>query len=77
MDFVNRLSKTSRGFYAIWVIMNILTKSAHFLPIRVTYSFDRLTKLYVDEIVRLDEIPIGIVSDRDARFTFRFWKSLQ
>lgn len=72
MDFVNGLPKTSRGFDVIWVIVDILTKSSHFLLIQVTYSLDRLAKLYVDEILRLHEIPIGIVSDRDARFTSRF-----
>ncbi|KAL5831658.1 hypothetical protein ACOSQ4_017012 [Xanthoceras sorbifolium] len=54
-----------------------LTKSAHFLPIRNNYSMDKLAQLYVDEIVRLHGTPVSIVSDRDPRFTSRFWPSLQ
>lgn len=61
----------------LYTIVDRLTKSAHFLPILVTYSLDRLAKLYDDEIVRLHGILVGIVSDRDARFTSRFLKSLQ
>ena len=57
--------------------MDRLTKSAHFLPIRLDYSLDRLADLYVNEIVRLHGIPLSIVSDRDPRFTSRFWKELQ
>ena len=57
--------------------MDRLTKSAHFLPIRLDYSMDRLADLYVHEIVRLHGIPLSIVSDRDPRFTSRFWKELQ
>ena len=54
-----------------------LTKSAHFLPIRIDYSFDKLVELYIKEIVRLHEILISIISDRDTRFTSRFWGKLQ
>ena len=57
--------------------MDRLTKSAHFLPVRLYYSMDRLVELYVNEIFRLHGIPISIVSDRDPRFTSRFWKELQ
>ncbi len=52
-------------------------KSAHFLPVRMDYSLDRLNKIYLDEIVRLHEVPVLIVSDRDSRLTSRFWGSLQ
>ncbi|KAL5773512.1 hypothetical protein ACOSQ2_013436 [Xanthoceras sorbifolium] len=65
------------GHDAIWVIVDRLTKSAHFLPIRNNYSIDKLAQLYVDEIVRLHGTPVSIVSDRDPRFTSRFWPSLQ
>lgn len=71
------LPKTLRGHNAIWVIVDRLTKSAHFLAIKVTDSLERLAKLYVDEIVILHGIPVSIVSDRDARFTSNLWKSLQ
>ena len=57
--------------------MDRLTKSAHFLPVRLDYSMDRLAELYVNEIVRLHGIPLSIVSDRNPRFALRFWKELQ
>ena len=59
------------------MIVDRLTKSAHFIPVRIDYSMDRLADLYVDEIVRLHGVPLSIVSDRDPRFTSRFWKELQ
>ncbi|KAJ9536729.1 hypothetical protein OSB04_un000114 [Centaurea solstitialis] len=77
MDFVTKLPKTKKGHDSIWVIVDRLTKSAHFLPIRETYSIDRLAQLYVDEIVMRHGVPISIISDRDSRFTSRFWQSLQ
>ena len=57
--------------------IDILTKSAHFIPVRIDYSMDRLAELYVNEIVRMHGVPLSIVSDRDPRFTSRFWKELQ
>ncbi|KAJ9547511.1 hypothetical protein OSB04_020054 [Centaurea solstitialis] len=77
MDFVTKLPKTKKGHDSIWVIVDRLTKSAHFLPIRETYGIDRLAQLYVDEIVMRHGVPISIISDRDSRFTSRFWQSLQ
>ena len=65
MDFVSGFPLTQRNQEAVWVIVDRLTKSAHFLPVRLDYSMDHLTKLYVSEIVRLHEIPLSIVSDRD------------
>ena len=59
------------------MIVDKLTKSAHFLPIRIDYSMDRIAELYVKEIVRLHGVPLSIMSDRDPRFTSRFWKELQ
>ena len=56
--------------------MDRLTKSAHFLPMKVQFSMDRLASLYIKEIVRMHGIPVSIVSDRDLRFTSRFWHSL-
>ena len=76
MDFVVGLPRTPKGYNAIWVIVDRLTKSAHFLPVRTTYSMDRYAQLYVKEIVRLHGVPVSIVSDRDPRFTSKFWKSL-
>ena len=57
--------------------MDRLTKSAHFLPVRTDYLLDMLAELYIKEIVRLHGIPISIISDRDPRFTSRFWEKLQ
>ena len=59
------------------MIVDRLTKSAHFIPIRTDYSMDRLAELYVDDIVRLHGVSLSIMSDRDPRFTSRFWKELQ
>ncbi|EOY08653.1 DNA/RNA polymerases superfamily protein [Theobroma cacao] len=77
MDFVLGLLRTQSGKDAIWVIVDRLTKSAHFLAIHNTYSIEKLVKLYIDEIVRLYGVPISIVSDRDPRFTSRFWSKFQ
>ena len=77
MDFVIGLPRTLGGNNAIWVIVDQLKKSAHFLPTKVNFSMDRLASLYVREIVKLHGVPVSIVSDRDPRFTSRFWHSLQ
>ena len=77
MDFVFGFPLTKRKHDAIWVIVDRLTKSAHFISVRLDYSRDRLAELYVSEIFRLHGIPVSIVSDRDPRFTSRFWKELQ
>ncbi|KAI3672993.1 hypothetical protein L6452_39099 [Arctium lappa] len=77
MDFVTKLPRTPKGYDAIWVIVDRLTKSAHFLPIKETYSMEKLAKLYIDEIVTRHGIPLSIVSDRDSRFTSTFWQSFQ
>ena len=69
MDFVIGLPRTLGGNNAIWVIVDRLTKSAHFLPMKVNFSLDRLASLYVKEIVRMHGVPVSIVSDRDPRFT--------
>ena len=77
MDFVSSLPLTQRKHDAIWVIIDRLTKSAHFVPVQMDYSMDRLAELYGDEIVRFQGVPLSIVSDKDPRFTSRFWKELQ
>ena len=76
MDFVTGLPKTQRGHDAIRVIVDRLTKSTHFIATNNTYSIERYARLYVDEIVRLHGAPVSIVSDRDPRFTSRFWPKL-
>ena len=77
MDFVIGLPRTRAGYNAIWVTVDRLTKLVHFLPIRNKFSLDRLAELYIKEIVKLHGIPVSIVSDRDPRFTSRFWPKLQ
>ncbi|GKA95027.1 putative reverse transcriptase domain-containing protein [Tanacetum coccineum] len=77
MDFVTKLPRTSDGHDTIWVIVDRLTKSAHFIPTRETDSMETLTRLYIKEIVSRHGVPISIISDRDSHFTSRFWKSLQ
>src|SRR5581483_10192732 len=77
IDFVTKLPKTKKGHDSIWVIVDRLTKYAHFLPIRENFSIDKLAQLYVNEIVMRHGVPISIISDRDSRFNSRFWQSLK
>ncbi|GKF28806.1 putative reverse transcriptase domain-containing protein [Tanacetum coccineum] len=77
MDFITKLPRTSSGHDTIWVIMDRLTKSAHFLPMREDYKMDRLARHYLNEIVARNGVPISIISDRDSRFTSRFWQTMQ
>ena len=77
MDFVVGLPRTQTRFDSIWVIVDRLTKSAHFLPVKANYPVDRYAKVYIQEIVRLHGAPLSIVSDRDPKFTSRFWEVLQ
>jgi len=77
MDFVTSLPNTPRGHDAIWVIVDRLTKSAHFISINISFPVSQLAEIYIREIVKLHGVPSSIVSDRDPRFTSRFWKSLQ
>ncbi|GJX93268.1 putative reverse transcriptase domain-containing protein [Tanacetum coccineum] len=77
MDFITKLPKTSNGHDTIWVIVDCLTKSTHFIPTRETHSMETLTRLYVKEIVSRHDMPISIILDRDSHFTSRFWQSLQ
>ena len=77
MDFVTHLPWTLRRYDAVWVILDRLTKSAHFLALQTTFTLDELCQLYIQEIVRPHGVSISIVSDRDPRFTAHFWKSFQ
>ena len=77
MDFVVGLPSTGRKHDSVWVVVDRLNKSTHFLPVRTVYSLDKLAELYIKEIVRLHGIPTSIISDRDPRFTSRFWGKLQ
>nr|GEZ29547.1 hypothetical protein [Tanacetum cinerariifolium] len=69
--------RTSSGHDTIWVVVDRLSKSAHFLPMREDYKMDRFARLYLNEIVARHGVPISIISDRDSRFTSRFWQSMQ
>nr|GEZ83338.1 reverse transcriptase domain-containing protein [Tanacetum cinerariifolium] len=77
MDFVSKLPKTSNGHDTIWVIVDHLTKLAHFIPTRATNSMETLKRLYIKEIVSRHGVPISIILDRDNYFTSIFWRSLQ
>nr|GEU98834.1 putative reverse transcriptase domain-containing protein [Tanacetum cinerariifolium] len=77
MDFVTKLPMTSSGHDTIKVIVDRLTKSTHFLPMREDYKMDRLASLYLNEIVDRHGVSISIILDRDSRFTSRFWQSMQ
>ncbi|GJS97543.1 reverse transcriptase domain-containing protein [Tanacetum coccineum] len=77
MDFITKLPRTRNGHDAIWVVVDRLTKSAHFLAIREDYSTEKLARLYTDEIVARHGVPVSIISDRDARFTSRLWQTFQ
>ncbi|CAA0825684.1 Unknown protein, partial [Striga hermonthica] len=76
MDFVTGLPRSSEHHDAIWVVVDRLTKVAHFLPVAMTMSMEKLAEIYTRVIVRLQGVPVHIVSDRDPRFTNRFWESL-
>nr|GEX37844.1 putative reverse transcriptase domain-containing protein [Tanacetum cinerariifolium] len=77
MDFVTGLPRTPSSYDSIWVIMDRLTKSAHFLPKKKTDSIEKLAELYLKEIVCKHGVPVSVISDRDSLFTSRFWVSLQ
>ncbi|KAL0549512.1 hypothetical protein IC582_013996 [Cucumis melo] len=77
MDFITGLPRTLRGFTVIWVVVDRLTKSAHFIQGKSTYTASKWAQLYMSEIVRLHGVPVSIVSNRDARFTSKFLKGLQ
>ena len=77
MDFVTHLPQTSQRHEAVWVIVDRLTKSIHFLVVQMAFTLEEFYRLYIREIVRLHGVLVSIVWDRDSRFTTRFWKSFQ
>jgi len=77
MDFISGLPRTPRGFTQIWVVVDRLTKSAHFIPGKISYTVEQWAQLFLEQIVRYHGVPAKIVSDRDSRFTSRFWRALQ
>ena len=72
MDFVTHLPRTQRRHDVVWVILDRLTKSAHFLVVRRTFTLEEFCRLYIREIVRLHGVPVSIVSDKDPRFMAHF-----
>jgi hypothetical protein len=76
MDFITGLPRTQKGNDSIWVIIDRLTKVAHFIPVKTTFGGATLSQIYLKEIVRLHGIPRKIVSDRGTQFTSKFWTSL-
>ena len=74
MDFIVRLPRTQAGYDSIWVIVDRLTKVAHFIPVKTTHSSARLAELYMSRIVCLHGVPKKIVSDRGTQFTSHFWQ---
>ncbi|GKF67084.1 putative reverse transcriptase domain-containing protein, partial [Tanacetum coccineum] len=77
MDFITKFPRSKSGHDTIWVIVDRLTKSAHFLAVREDYSTGKLTKITVNEIVARHGVPVSIISDRDGRFTSRCWQTVQ
>ncbi|KAC9417444.1 hypothetical protein E3N88_45873 [Mikania micrantha] len=77
MDLITKLPNTRNGYDTIWVIVDRLSKSAHFIPIKETYSSKKMSEIYVKEVVARHGVPLTIVSDRGTRFTSPFWKNFQ
>ncbi|GKB35605.1 putative reverse transcriptase domain-containing protein [Tanacetum coccineum] len=77
MDFIAKLPKTSQGYDTIWVIVDRITKSAIFVPMRETDPMEKLARMYLKEVVTRHGIPVLIICDRDSKFTSNFWRSFQ
>ena len=77
MDFVTHFPRTSRGHDAVWVIVDQLSKSAHFLAMRMTFTLEEFYRLYIQENVLLHGVPVSIVSNQDPKFTTNFLESFQ
>jgi hypothetical protein len=76
IDFIVGLPHTKSGYDSIWVIVDRLTKVAHFIPVKTTYTDAKLAELYMQRIVCLHGVSKKIVSDRGTQFTSHFWKKL-
>jgi hypothetical protein len=76
MNFIVGLPRTQSGYDSIWVMVDRLTKVAHFIPVRTTYSGPQLAELYMSRIVCLHGVPKKIVSDKGTQFTSKFWEML-
>ena len=76
MDFITGLPRTRSGYDSIWVVVDRLTKVAHFIPVKTTYTSAKLAKIYMTRIICLHGVPRSIVSDRGTQFTSKFWNQL-
>ena len=76
IDFIIKLTKTRKQHDSIMVVVDKLTKAAHFIPIKSTHKAANIVEIYMKEIVKLHGIPKAIVSNRDRRFTSNLWKGL-
>ena len=77
MDFVVGMPRSQQNHDVVWVIMDRLTKLSHFIANSMTYPVEKMSRMYLQQVVRLHDVPVSIVSDHDSRFTSGFWKSLQ
>ena len=75
--FCVQLPRTRNGYDGVWMIVDWLTKSAHFIPVREKYSLNKLTELFLLKIVKYHGVPVSIILDRDPRFTSKFWRAFQ
>jgi hypothetical protein len=76
MDFIVGLPRTRAGYDSIWLVVDLLTKAAHFIPVRTTYSSAMLAELYMSRIVCLLGVPKKIVSDKGTQFTSHFFAAV-
>jgi hypothetical protein len=76
MDFVMGLPRTQSGYDSLWIIVDRLTKVAHFRPVKMAYTGLQLAKLYMSKIVYFYGVPMRIVSDRETQFISKFWERL-
>ena len=77
MDFIVGLPRTTNGYNSIWVIVDRLTKSAHFIPVKTSHTAGKYAEIYFDRIVTLHGVPLTIISNRGSVFISRFWERLQ
>ena len=76
MDFTVGLPRTRKGYDSIWIVVDRLTKSVHFIPVKTMYSTAQYAQIYMDQIVRLHGVPMTIISDRGSQFTSRLWEQV-
>ena len=75
MDFIIGLPRNARGFDLVWVIVDRMTKSTHFLLVKTTFGASQYAQLYIDEIIRLHGVPVSIILNQGLQFTSQFWRT--